>query len=108
MLTLFGEKRRDGGPGGTAANDEHVALLKQGADAWNAWREKSPDIEPDLRREFQIAATEGEGKPLNELLLRPALNVRGIESGRVGRQAPARRDRAERAGAGRSGGRLRR
>ncbi len=46
-----------------------------------------PDIEPDLRREFQIAATEGDGKPLNELLLRPALNVRGIESGRVGRQA---------------------
>ncbi len=46
-----------------------------------------PDIEPDLRREFQIAGTEGDGKPLNEVLLQPALNVRGIESGRVGRQA---------------------
>ena len=30
------------------ANDEHVALLKQGVDAWNAWREKNPDIQPDL------------------------------------------------------------
>jgi acetylornithine deacetylase/succinyl-diaminopimelate desuccinylase-like protein len=46
-----------------------------------------PDVESALRREFQIAATEGGGKPLNELLLLPALNVRGIESGRVGRQA---------------------
>jgi uncharacterized protein YjbI with pentapeptide repeats len=30
------------------ANDEHVALLKQGAAAWNAWRCENPDILPDL------------------------------------------------------------
>lgn len=30
------------------ANDEHVALLKQGVDAWNAWRKENPDIRPDL------------------------------------------------------------
>src|SRR5262245_5925005 len=30
------------------ANDEHVALLKQGVVAWNAWREANPDIRPDL------------------------------------------------------------
>src|ERR671937_605312 len=30
------------------ANDEHVALLKKGVDAWNAWRRKRPDIIPDL------------------------------------------------------------
>ena len=24
------------------ANDEHVALLKQGVAAWNAWREENP------------------------------------------------------------------
>jgi hypothetical protein len=30
------------------ANDEHVALLKKGVDAWNEWREKNPDIHPDL------------------------------------------------------------
>ena len=38
------------------ANDEHVALLKKGVDAWNAWRDENPDIrrpdlsEADLRR----------------------------------------------------------
>ena len=31
------------------ANEEHVALLKQGAEAWNAWRHENPDIRPDLR-----------------------------------------------------------
>jgi hypothetical protein len=32
------------------ADDEHVALLRQGKDAWNAWRHENPDIRPDLRR----------------------------------------------------------
>jgi hypothetical protein len=31
------------------ANNEHVALLKQGVAAWNAWRRENPDIRPDLR-----------------------------------------------------------
>ena len=30
------------------ANDEHVALLKQGVTTWNAWREENPNIRPDL------------------------------------------------------------
>ena len=30
------------------ANDEHVAILKQGVDDWNAWRRENPDIRPDL------------------------------------------------------------
>ena len=30
------------------ANDEHVALLKQGVAGWNGWREKNRDILPDL------------------------------------------------------------
>ena len=30
------------------ANDEHVAILKQGVAAWNAWRHENPDIRPDL------------------------------------------------------------
>jgi hypothetical protein len=30
------------------ANDEHVAMLKRGVDAWNAWRDKNPNIRPDL------------------------------------------------------------
>jgi acetylornithine deacetylase/succinyl-diaminopimelate desuccinylase-like protein len=48
---------------------------------------KIPDVEPALRREFQIASTESGGKPLNELLMLPALNIRGIESGQVGAKA---------------------
>jgi hypothetical protein len=30
------------------ANDDHIALLKKGADAWNAWRKENSDIRPDL------------------------------------------------------------
>ena len=30
------------------ANDEHIALLKKGVEAWNAWRQENPDIYPDL------------------------------------------------------------
>ncbi len=48
---------------------------------------KIPDVEADLRREFEIGSTEGNGKPLNELLMLPGLNVRGIQSGHVGAQA---------------------
>jgi acetylornithine deacetylase/succinyl-diaminopimelate desuccinylase-like protein len=48
---------------------------------------KMPPVEESLSREFQIGATEGDGKPLNELIMLPALNVRGIQSGHVGEQA---------------------
>jgi acetylornithine deacetylase/succinyl-diaminopimelate desuccinylase-like protein len=48
---------------------------------------KIPNVEADLRREFQIGSNEGNGKPLNELLMLPGLNVRGIASGHVGAQA---------------------
>ena len=30
------------------ANPEHVEILKQGVEVWNAWREKHPDIQPNL------------------------------------------------------------
>ncbi|MFL6531580.1 MAG: M20/M25/M40 family metallo-hydrolase [Chthoniobacterales bacterium] len=46
-----------------------------------------PNVEPELRQEFQIAQNEGNGQPLNDLLLLPALNIRGIEAGHVGAQA---------------------
>jgi uncharacterized protein YjbI with pentapeptide repeats len=32
------------------ANDDHIAKLKEGVNAWNAWRAENPDIHPDLRR----------------------------------------------------------
>jgi hypothetical protein len=30
------------------ANEEHLAILRQGVAAWNAWRKANPDIRPDL------------------------------------------------------------
>ena len=30
------------------ANDEHLALLRQGAAVWNKWREQNPDVTPNL------------------------------------------------------------
>ena len=49
--------------------------------------EKIPNVESALRQEFQIGCTEGGGKSLNELLLLPALNVRGVQAGHVGQRA---------------------
>jgi acetylornithine deacetylase/succinyl-diaminopimelate desuccinylase-like protein len=46
-----------------------------------------PDVDEELRRSFSLAATEAGGAPLPERILLPALNVRGIESGRVGARA---------------------
>jgi acetylornithine deacetylase/succinyl-diaminopimelate desuccinylase-like protein len=46
-----------------------------------------PDVEGALRRQFQIAATEAGGAPLNERILLPALNVNGIQSGQVGERS---------------------
>jgi hypothetical protein len=30
------------------AKDEHVALLKKGVEAWNAWRDENRNIQPEL------------------------------------------------------------
>ncbi|MEM7132061.1 MAG: toll/interleukin-1 receptor domain-containing protein [Chloroflexota bacterium] len=32
------------------ANDEHVAILNQGVEVWNHWRQENPDVRPDLIR----------------------------------------------------------
>jgi acetylornithine deacetylase/succinyl-diaminopimelate desuccinylase-like protein len=46
-----------------------------------------PNIDDDLRRELALGRVEGDGKSLNELILMPALNLRGIDAGHVGAQA---------------------
>src|SRR5436305_14148506 len=30
------------------ANPEHIAILQDGVEAWNAWRTEQRDVEPDL------------------------------------------------------------
>ena len=32
------------------ANPEHLAILRQGVEVWNQWREEHPDVQPDLRK----------------------------------------------------------
>lgn len=46
-----------------------------------------PNVEDALRREFQVAATEADGAPLNERIMLPALNINGIASGHVGEES---------------------
>jgi len=46
-----------------------------------------PRVEADLLREYDLAWSEGGGARLEELVMRPALNVRGLASGAVGEKA---------------------
>jgi len=32
------------------ANQQHVAILKQGVQEWNAWRQQNPAVTPDLSK----------------------------------------------------------
>ena len=63
------------------ANDEHVALLKQGAAAWNAWRDKNPNIDPDLR-EADLRGANLRRAKLWQARLREA-NLRGADLSRA-------------------------
>ena len=47
------------------ANEEHVALLKQGVDAWNAWRQSNPDVGPDLIQAY-LSGADLSGADLSE------------------------------------------
>ena len=38
------------------ANEEHLAILKQGVEVWNQWRKENSDVEPDLIRAHLIGA----------------------------------------------------
>ncbi len=46
-----------------------------------------PDIDAQLRHELGLSWSEGEGQRLVELLMIPALNIRGIRAGHVGQTA---------------------
>jgi acetylornithine deacetylase/succinyl-diaminopimelate desuccinylase-like protein len=46
-----------------------------------------PQNDADLKREFGLGTSDGEGKRLQELINQPSLNIRGFASGAVGEQA---------------------
>lgn len=46
-----------------------------------------PDVDTKLKRELQLAWTEGQPEPLALRIMQPALNVRGLQSGHVGAEA---------------------
>ncbi|MBV8519439.1 MAG: M20/M25/M40 family metallo-hydrolase [Acidobacteria bacterium] len=48
---------------------------------------RAPNPDDQLRAELALGRTEGDGKKLNELVLQPALNLRGFVAGHVGAQA---------------------
>jgi acetylornithine deacetylase/succinyl-diaminopimelate desuccinylase-like protein len=48
---------------------------------------EAPEVETALRQELGLGRTEGAGEALAALILRPALNLRGIASGQVGERA---------------------
>jgi uncharacterized protein YjbI with pentapeptide repeats len=62
------------------ANEEHLELIRQGADVWDAWRAKEPSVHPDLRRANLRRADLGganlKGADLDEADLRGA-DLRG-------------------------------
>jgi hypothetical protein len=43
------------------SNDEHIALLKQGVAAWNAWRDANPQVGLDLT-EANLAGRTSSGR----------------------------------------------
>jgi uncharacterized protein YjbI with pentapeptide repeats len=53
------------------ANEEHVALLKQGVDAWNKWRREHADTRPDLG-EADLGAMDLRGADLSDANLAAA------------------------------------
>jgi uncharacterized protein YjbI with pentapeptide repeats len=38
------------------ANQEHLDILKQGVEVWNAWRKEHPEVQPDLRGSYLRSA----------------------------------------------------
>jgi uncharacterized protein YjbI with pentapeptide repeats len=53
--------------GRALANEEHIQKLREGAAAWNAWREQNPAIRPDLADlDVANAAAAARGEPVAE------------------------------------------
>ena len=71
-------------PDGEVSIDGFHATTRQPGPEERAALEALPAIDETLRRELGLARTEGGGATLAERLLLPSLNIRGLESARVG------------------------
>ncbi len=63
------------------ANQQHVAILKQGAQAWNLWRQQNPTVAPDLSR-ANLSRANLEGVNLSGANLSGA-NLEGVDLSNV-------------------------
>jgi hypothetical protein len=70
------------------ANDEHVALLKQGVAAWNAWRDENPEIHPN----FHAGQTSGGADLRQASLAKANLNALLMSVQEPPRHAPIEAD----------------
>ncbi|MDM3843931.1 MAG: pentapeptide repeat-containing protein [Aphanizomenon gracile PMC638.10] len=67
------------------ANDEHLAILNQGVEVWNKWRDENPDIRPDLSRS-DLSGADLSGADLTETYLNGA-DLRGANLSDAGLNA---------------------
>jgi hypothetical protein len=61
------------------ANEEHLAILKQGVEAWNAWRLERPDVRPDLG-EANLSGADLRGADLRRVNLGGTIRATTIRS----------------------------
>ena len=80
---LASMRDRDGTIRITGFSDEVRALSRAERDALG----RIPDLSKSLMDDLGLARTEGEGRTIESLIMRPALNLRGIASGSVGDRA---------------------
>jgi acetylornithine deacetylase/succinyl-diaminopimelate desuccinylase-like protein len=81
LANLVATMRRDDGTITIAGIAEKVV---RPSEAERRLLARFPNADAELRRELGLAWTEGNGRPLAELILEPALNVRGFSGGHVG------------------------
>ena len=88
------------------ANPDHQNMLRQGVDAWNAWREREPSITPNLSganlsdadlSEANLVEANLVGAKLSEAVLRDANLHKAAPTGSSSRRPPRPAETAARA-----------